>query len=158
MDECALLSKCPSYEIQKGTIVSISATILLIQTYLILSDQDCINAPSSGVFTIETDTLTSLVYCQEMKLGTWSVSMKCLRQPMLTCIKVWSDFHLSSLDRDMPLNVWNRLLGSSLVDMGDLIIHYEAFFSRILHDIRGHDHKRGSRGGGAGVRIPLEIC
>ena len=43
------------------------------------------------------------------------------------------DFHLSSSDRDMSWNVWNRPSESFMVDIGILS-------NIMLHDILGHDH------------------
>ena len=37
-------------------------------------------------------------------------------------------------------DVWNRPSGSSMVDIGDLINHYEVSLSRMLHVILGHGH------------------
>ena len=45
------------------------------------------------------------------------------------------DFHLSSSDRNMAGNVWNRPSGSFM----DLIKYYEVSLSKMLQEIMGHD-------------------
>ena len=45
--------------------------------------------------------------------------------------------HLSSSDRDMSWNVWNRPIYGRY---GDLIKHYEVSLSQMFHDILGHAH------------------
>ena len=53
------------------------------------------------------------------------------------------DFHISFLNSDMSWNVWNRPSGSFMVNMGNLIKHYEVPPSQMLHDILGHYHIQG---------------
>ena len=47
-----------------------------------------------------------------------SYGMPGLASLMNVLFKGWRDFHLSSSDRDMPFNVWNRPSGSVMVNIG----------------------------------------